>query len=516
MELKILAVSAPDWVSGSKSVRALNSRTPVSLQNASRLGALKSNLKLGSWGNSNWVGSPSSRRSKTLLLYSLDELCFLEKALHVEKPNLLLIGAMSLCFPGAIECAKLAKEILGDNVLIVLGGRHVNETVYLLNDNLTHHPSSPLLLMKEKKIPPVFDCIVSGDGEHVIAEIGDIVPKINFNNKIASLADNLEKIKNSPGKWIVGFIHKGVIKHVSSKGHPLDYSQIPSPVKMFGVSTSFDVFGENTVTAHSFSDIGRGCVYNCGFCSERSDVTGPVRNIESSPERLYRQLRDACETIHEEYGTKVQASAFIEDSVLLGGSPKLLRNFYNNLCNNPIKIKFGAQLTIDQILSRKEELILLKKVGLDYLFIGLETFSPEDIGGMSKDVGHKKSSWLIRATEVMEFLKNVDIKCGAAILFGLGEPHKNRLALLEQIKIWRKSYGMPSPVSMNWGTQHPLCGGDSGANYEYIEWGTSQGELLDLFHNFGEASEKYPLVGVEPPKIKEVRELVEFAKANLY
>ena len=212
-----------------------------------------------------------------------------------------------------------------------------------------------------------------------------------------------------------------------------------------------------------------------------------------------------------------------------------------NMRNPVLKFSYGGKFTIDQILSCENGLKLmnsnaasgrgiklgrkicflvlaqqavgnkplrrLKPLGLDCIFIGLETFDPVEIGGMSKDVGHKKQSWVNRCEGALSFLHETGIKCGAAVLFGLGETQKSRLSLFDQVKDWRMRYSAPSPVSMNWAVQHPLASQEMAGNYDYTEWGTPEGPYLEIFHNFGEASLLYPIHGVRTPSLEELKEI---------
>ena len=421
--LRVLSISAPDWVAGIKGEQALNSRDPVSIYNAMRVAAELTGDKGSSWSDSNWA-SPSShsatkrrknKRDKTLLMYSLDDMDLYRQLLLKERPNFLIIGCMTICFPGAIACAEEARRILGDEVFIVLGGRHINETLFKSSTTkkVEHLKQSPVKLMESGKIANLFDLCVSGDGEYVIASVGEAI------GRGISPYEYLSKNRNIPGTWIASFYKNNKISDIFSIDVPIDYSNLPSPSLVFGVRASFDVFG-GLKTAHLFSDIGRGCVYNCHFCSERIDVTGKPRMLETSYNRLYRQMKEASQVIYQDYG-ETWGSGFVEDSVFLGGSPNLLSNFSNLMESSPLKFSYGGQFTIDQILSRKNELKRLKPLGLDYIFIGLETFDPGEIGGMSKDVGHKKQSWVNRCEEALSFLHETGIKCGAAVLFGLGE-----------------------------------------------------------------------------------------------
>jgi hypothetical protein len=151
---------------------------------------------------------------------------------------------------------------------------------------------------------------------------------------------------------------------------------------------------------------------------------------------------------------------------------------------------------------------------VDYLFVGLETFSPQMIGGMSKDVGRRGAPWMVRAERAFEILADARIQGGVAVLFGLGESHASRLALLEHVREWRATLGMPWPVSLNWAVQHPLFGSDGGCGYTYTDWAVPEGPFLGAFRDFGEASLRYPLAGVSVPALSEVLE-VQAAVADL-
>lgn len=427
-------------------------------------------------------------------------------SLEANQPNLLLIGAMTPCLPGAVHCAEIAREVLGREVFIVLGGRHASETMYRSgNGEVAHHPGSPLRLQAEGLIAPAIDLVVSGEAEHVLVAIGEIVARLGPAPRAADVLDALARWSPPPpGEWIAGTCENGRIHTVASRGIALDHDALPAPSATFGITSAFDVFGGRP-TAHVFSDTGPGCAYDCAFCSERRSVTGPLRQISTAPDRLYNQLRSAVEVVAADMPGQ-RASAFCEDSTLLGGSPVQLRRFIELMSAAPLDIRFGAQLTIDQILSRAELLPELHAVGLDYLFVGLETLDPSAIGGMSKDLGGRRGSWAHRTERVFQILGEAGIRCGAALLFGLGESRSSRAALFEQLKQWRGVHGMPNPISLNWAVQHPLRGTDDGG-YRYHEWGIPPGPFIEAFADFGEASVRYPIVGQAAPALEEVLEI---------
>jgi B12-binding domain/radical SAM domain protein len=516
--LRVLALAPPQFAVGDAGSLALNSADPASLYNACRLAALEADQRIGVWGDSNWAVNRLARRESILLLndWAQAQMLLPRKLAEIE-PNLVLIGAMSICFRGAFECARLIKKTLGENVCVVLGGRHSNETIWQDKETgaIRHHPASPIRLMAEEIIDPVFDIVVSGDGESVIVEIGKLIGHLTDRNIPAAMAaDHFDEIGTAPGEWIATSIRNGSLRSVVGRNRPLDYSQLVTPSQVFGVKAHFDVFAGKP-TAHVFSDVGRGCIYNCNYCSENIDTVGAPRQMNTSAQRLGRYLKIAQEVIAEDYQNPA-ASAFCEDSTLLGGSPKLLDEFCRFIEQQDIHISLGAQLTVDQVLRESRKLPALRRAGLEYLFIGLETPDPELIGGMSKDIGRNSGrSWLDRNRAAFEAMMEADIMPGISLLFGLGERQADRELLFRHLTTLRSEFGQPSTISMNWAVQHPLRGKDGGTNYQFTEWAIPEGELLEVLRNFGEASTCYPLCGQPAPCLSEATEVVDAVRQVL-
>ncbi|MFK3815600.1 B12-binding domain/radical SAM domain-containing protein [Pseudomonas sp. NPDC089407] len=509
--IRAIAVSAPDCIKGTKSRKALNSPDPVSLFNACRCAANAALRADGAWGKSNWAQTGKELRNSFLLMYSLDDMHQFRDLLQAERPNIVFIGAMTLCMPGAIECAKLAREVLKNNALIVLGGRHANETIFLTEESqrlqsaVIHHTASPGRLIREGKIPPLFDVIISGEAELLIKQIGELVTQ-SPHHPTRYIANHLDR--RVAGRWIIDFPHLG--KTLVSAGIPLKHDELPSVVETFGITASFEVFRER-MTSHVFSDTGPGCVYDCAFCSERRSVTGNIQEIKSAASRLYKQFKVTVDTVKQDHPYK-KASAFVEDSIFLSGSPRAINQLCHLLEQNPLDIVFGGQFTIDQIINKMDIIERLAQNGLTYVFIGLETLEPDEIGGLSKDLGGKKDTWENRFIKVLNILKNNGISCGCALLFGLGEKRTSRKKLIQRLALFKKDIGQPILISANWAVRHPLRSDDETDSEDFLRWGTPEGELLEYFHSFGEASLEYPLPNVAPPTVNEVKEVHHLLK----
>ncbi|MGY4567215.1 adenosylmethionine decarboxylase [Bradyrhizobium sp. USDA 3256] len=507
MSLRVIACSAPQFVEGQAGEMALSSADPASLFNACRLAALMASRGHGAWGNSNWSGKRADRRRTTLLFSDREQMeRELAPLLDEVRPNLFLIGAMSICFKGAIETAAFVREALGDDVCIVLGGRHATETIFLKGLEVQHHAASPLRLTCDGQIPDLFDVVLSGDAEHFIVGIGELVAKTAVKQHARSARTRLDELAALPGRWVAGTVTDGAIQCVRSTGVEIDYHQLPSPSAMFGIRGGFDVF-DRVPTAHVFSDVGPGCIYDCSFCSERIGVVGAPQQLQSSGVRLHQQLLAARQVVDEDYSAETGVAAFVEDSTFLTWNPKLVRQFEELVCGSGVEVRLGGQATIDQIIRSPDIASTLRRTGLEYMFIGLETPLPDKIGGLHKDIGHKNASWMDRANTAVEILGDAGISVGVSLLFGLGEGMKERQLLFDALDRW-KSAGLLSAISMNWAVQHPLRNTVLAKEYTYLDWAISPGPMLPLLRHFGEASERYPIAGGSIPQEAEVREIV--------
>src|SRR3989339_1293677 len=102
MPIRVMAVAAPELPEGNIGKDVLSSDDPVSLYNACRYAAFQAGNAVGFWAESNWACHRKERKEAFLLMHSLKE-DMLKYEIYLKKiqPNLLLIGAMTLCLPGA-------------------------------------------------------------------------------------------------------------------------------------------------------------------------------------------------------------------------------------------------------------------------------------------------------------------------------------------------------------------------------------------------------------------------------
>lgn len=521
MSLTVLAISAPHWVSYGGSTKrdgfTFNSQTPFSLQNAMR-DAVDESEKGHSeiWSESN-LAEYTSRQKAVMMIESWED----EKESFMEvfnslQPDILFIGVMSLSFPGAIEIAKYAKEKRNDRVFIVLGGKHINETVFKSRfGGIKHHVGSPLNLMKNGTIPDVFDIVVSGDGEKVITMIGEVIGTLLKLGKSFKLFPKYAiklNIENAEGNWVLGMINKEEIAYFhSQQNNSIDYLRLGLAIEQFDLGKGFEIFG-TTYTAHAYSDSSRGCSYDCFFCSEKFKVSGELRlKTDMTIHRLYNQfLRIAQMKIEG------SVSIFVEDSIFLNGREDYIRAFAMLLEINDVSIPFGIQLTLDVFFLLDIDLLQrLQKQGLEYIAFGVETVN-EDIAQKLSKNNNKTITWEDKIELMVIRCADVGLKCGMFLIWGFNENQEMRVRQLQQIRKWIDQYTIPIDVGLNIATQHPLQIVEDTSldefNYKkhnYVNWGVElHDEYLPLFTRlFGEASIKYAIYPDSIPTIMELEEL---------
>lgn len=494
-----------------------------------RAAATRAELKHGVWAESNWA-TRTGRRDSTLLLEFMDEAdALLSRVLIELRPNIVFIGAMTLGFPGAVAIAAAVRRLLGNEALIVLGGKHANETLWRRRTGeVVCFANSPLHLMASGKIGehagmPLFDIVVSGDAEDVVVRLGELVADVS---SLGEPARNAVKafgsLRSARGSWIAGWLSGNTIATVEGVGLPLPFGEILTAPALYGLQSAFPVFG-GTKTGHAYSDMGRGCRYDCFFCSERNRVNGKLRRSPDAIDRLMEHLS----AIASEEPTEGK-SAFIEDSILLGGDVALIEAFCaRKEAQELLALQVGCQLTVSDVLAldSKGHLATLRRAGVNYVAFGMETVNEVVASRMSKN--NRKGLWTEANRKALERLTNAGIRAGVFVLWGLGESQLEREHQLQQLAEWKQDYGgQPSAVGLNWATLHPGAlhyrsdglllwpeiddwKGARRPAPDYLEWGTpASSELLQPFVEvFGEASEAYPFFFGITPDAAEIERL---------
>jgi radical SAM superfamily enzyme YgiQ (UPF0313 family) len=375
---------------------------------------------------------------------------FVEVVLPQVQPRVVLISAVSPAHRYAIDIARTVKEQL-PGCIVVFGGRHADETCHYnqLTGELEFAPTSPVRKIAEGAIVPVFDFIVAGQGYYAL----DLLMKaislaMEIETKTVRVADVAKALATFAPLWpdvrghalILGLA--GNTLHAwPVSGAKLKLAELPSPYKAFAIRARFPVFereGQVLRTAHFM--VTNSCPYHCYFCSEGSVVVGEFLSFKAD------HVTSAVARVVEylDYGAE---AIFFDDSMFWGGNAGHIINFCKEwihlreqakhaqtptltllgreiACDAILKLVWGAQLTVDSIVSRfrpEEGLLVLEKMreaGCTYLYIGIESMAEAVISKVHKNV-NAKLPWDQRVRMALGTARFAGIRVGSSVLFGL-------------------------------------------------------------------------------------------------
>lgn len=376
---------------------------------------------------------------------------FVTKVLLVMRPKVVLISAVSPAHRYAIDIARTVRTYLPQCV-IVLGGRHVDETIHFDEStrSIILEPSSAVRKILEGTLEPVFDFLIAGDGYYaldllmkIISLSMDVVSKTATVHSIIENLSALSLLFNPlPGNSIiVGMDAESVHAWPVASRIRLDLSALPSPYSAFAIRAMFPIFqrdGRILRTAHFM--VTNSCTYHCYFCSEGVTVVGGFLSFHT--QGIQKALERVIEYI--EYGAE---AIFFDDSIFWGGNFGDVVNFCRGLiqiremagsansktvsvlgreieADKILNLVWGAQFTVDLLASRRvpEEALLalteMKKAGCTYIYIGIESMSATVIDKVHKNV-NRKLAWEERVRIALGMAYMAGISVGSSVLFGL-------------------------------------------------------------------------------------------------
>lgn len=356
-----------------------------------------------------------------------------------QKPNVLALGSTYDSHHNAVTMCNIARE-LNSEIVTIYGGPHVKEVA---KDSVS---SKLPQVYPFNEINCPFDFIIEGDGEIVLPELlrdlqssGD---KNNLKNYLKS-ADGKLKYSTLPGKTRIHFKDMGKnITKVSTGQKRLDLNLITpiprqllgdNPMDLYGFSCFNEINenGEVILLKSTSTLLHRGCQSGCNFCSERGGFN------QRSVDHIVSELVSLK--------SKGIRGVFFDDSTT--GDHK---NFYSELLPKleEVGLEYAGLNRFDKLQNSKE-VELMRKAGWVYQYCSIEHLSEDVLTLSNKGQG-------INEIEIgIKNLKNVDMKLGVSLLFGLkGETQDSIRKTLEFVKTHVDS-GLITCVSMSLLSFHP-------------------------------------------------------------
>lgn len=411
-----------------------------------------------------------------------------KEIIQTQNPCAVFFCTYSPSHPYALEMAREIKRYNPDT-LIVFGGKHQDETLSFNPSSSTYDLKScnTLKLIHDKRIPPLVDIVVSGEGEYPIKfineEIGkyfDLDSRFNLGRFLDYFSTRKSIIGTLGGQSIVGSI--GALGNIDLShtnyqfNSPLDFG---SPYAFFPIRTKNPIFvGKNGGVKFTTNIIlSRGCKNSCIYCSEGAFLNKrPVNDkVQKTLERVLQDIQLGSE------------SAFFDDSVFFGGNFSKIQEFSSRLLGEKkaalqkqIKIKgvsldtnflrrlnnfeYAIQLCVEDIVGEpNKEYVLkvlrdLKESGCSYVYTSIESLDDKVMRNVQKFKQKRNElykGWFEKVDAALGLFREAEIRVGASLLFGIpGETMETIDNTLDRIKSLLAD-GKLFLVSPNLCTYHP-------------------------------------------------------------
>jgi selenocysteine lyase/cysteine desulfurase/radical SAM superfamily enzyme YgiQ (UPF0313 family) len=343
---------------------------------------------------------------------------FIEQLVESIKTNQPRVVGISNTSEGhffAGEIARLIKEN-SPETLIVLGGSHedgVNADAYLklaasgkeqgqLREQTTLH---------NEEARKLFDVVVSGDAPYALTEILKVIAnnKDKNNNEITEeILKHRELFSEIEGDGNISVVNgDNEVETIPLSGMPLDWNKLPLMFR--GRLTSenrFSIF-DGKKTAQIMTQMG--CKYSCSFCMESLSADLYKTNASTKP-TVERALAE-IEMLINEYEYE---AIFFDDSTFTQ-IPRRVDKLMEGIIalqEKEVEFEWGCQTAFADIPD-KEFLEKMKQAGCTYIYFGFEQIE-ESIGGRGKPVQLEK------VEEVLGWCKEIELRSGVSLQFGLG------------------------------------------------------------------------------------------------
>ncbi len=257
------------------------------------------------------------------------------------KPDVIGISMLTPTAPKGYMAAKLIKEELGKDVIVVAGGSHTTFMyVEALNNNI--------------------DVVVRGEGEYTTLELINALEKHGFDKSV------LTKIK--------GIAFKDNDKIIVTPNRPFieDLNKLPWPARHLLPMDKYTLFGKPIRIAHVMAS--RGCPYGCIFCITSYFWGRRLRF------RSHEDVADEIEFLVDKY--KVKQIVFTDDE--LTANRRFVYGLVEELKKRGLDITFACGSRVDHV--DKKLLEYLYKNGCVALYFGVESASQRTLNYIGKKI----------------------------------------------------------------------------------------------------------------------------------
>jgi len=311
----------------------------------------------------------------------------LEKQIESFDPDIVASSGFATCNAYiTIRALETAKKVKPD-VLTATGGQHFTVTA---QESLQTYPE--------------IDVIVRGEGEQTFVELVQVMSEKSSFSQIDGISFRREeKIYHNPSR--------SLIKNLDDLPFP-GYHFVEDVAHRY----HFAMMG-GSKARYAMIEASRGCPHRCTFCSQWRHWQGTWRH------KSVKRIVDEMEFCHENYGSKLLW--LTDDNFGLGKR-------MNDLCDEIIKRGFPDDITCflqarcDDVRKHQELLPKMRRAGISWLLLGVESGSKSTLAAFHKETGPEDAKTSVR------LLKENDIFTQTTAIIGERKDSAESIASLRE------------------------------------------------------------------------------------
>lgn len=150
-------------------------------------------------------------------------------------------------------------------------------------------------------------------------------------------------------------------------------------------------------------EIARGCIFKCKFCAYPLNGKSKLDYIKHA-----EVIKEELIYNYENYG--IDTYTFADDT--FNDSTTKIEFLHNIFTSLPFKLKFGTYLRLDLLNAHKEQIPMLKEMGLVAPFFGIETLSQKAGTKIGKSMDPKKVVDLLQDLKTNQWGHGIKILSG--------------------------------------------------------------------------------------------------------
>jgi anaerobic magnesium-protoporphyrin IX monomethyl ester cyclase len=333
----------------------------------------------------------------------------MEKHIASSNPDIVASSSLATCNTYVVARTLETAKKVNPDILTVTGGQHFTATA---QESLQEYRD--------------IDIIIRGEGEQTLTE----------------LVKNTDKKTLFPKIDGISFRNKGKITHNPPRPLIENLEELPNPgyhlVKDIVHKYHFAMMAGRKAP-YALIEGARGCPHECTFCTQWQHWQGKWR--VKSPKRV----ADEMEFCHRNYGSK-----FIwltDDNFGAGTRPSELADEIIKR-KMPDDVTWFVQARCDDIIRNKDDLPRLRKSGLNWVLLGVESSDPSTLDSFKKGITPQD------AKQAVNLLKENGIFAHAMLIIG------NRKDTVKSIQNVREFANELDPDFVMFGILTPFPGNE--------------------------------------------------------